>query len=90
MDGLVTVKTKKPRGQESKDFIGFNLDMIVAFEYTEGEGQEAELIIDFAAPMPMAPEQPGGFYRRVYTDKKAKVVAKYLFEVSRELYVLDK
>lgn len=81
------VTTEKPKGHESKGFVGFNLDLILSFDYTEVNGTEGRLEVDFAAP---DPSQPGGFYRKTYYGKEAKAMAKYLLDLSREIRVPNK
>lgn len=77
------VSTEKSK-QESKRITGFNLDLMVAFDYTEEKGKDEMLDVDFAVT---DPNDPGKLYRKSYFGKEAKALAKYFVDLSREIRV---
>lgn len=81
MPEIVTIE--RPQNPESKEYTGFNLDLMIAFDYKEEAGNGAELTIDFAAPCPLTPTGPTTFYKRVYLDKEAKALIRVLVDASR-------
>lgn len=63
-----------------RKFVGFNLDWMLTFSFTDEKEKGCELIIELALPA-----QDGDPHQLRFHDKRARAMAKYIEDLSREV-----